>query len=338
MLIFAHFWGVSACGIKQSNDPFRKNPLTDLFSNCTHNTASGMRTAATEPNSSHFSTDSIREQIIEADTPVENVSLSQAKQVLEVKRGQNIHIMYVERFLKIFVDLFKKNTFDIFVGDRRDGVSVVGMVWGVLHEAIHDVVALRTESVIVNRGNGEIHEGSFTDAMTLGLVVGVHQKIHRVRIHVDRSFEQLLRRKGLTRKGLEFGQFSQCDIDLCGSAVVFNVLELIEHIFGEVLFSIFDQIEKCHFIGAIAQNRLRFDNLSIRQTNPNGAVGAIIQNFINFRIDPYFRTKIDSILSQNFREPAVAALDIPPFSFFTLLQLAHHVVQQHIGSGRMRDR
>ena len=116
--------------------------------------------------------------------------------------------MYVERFLKIFVDLFKKNTLDIFVGDRRDGVSVVGMVGSVLHEAIHDVVALRTESVIVNRGNGEIHEGSFTDAMPLGLVVGVHQKIHRVRIHVDRSFEELLRRKGLTRKGLEFGQFS----------------------------------------------------------------------------------------------------------------------------------
>jgi hypothetical protein len=44
--------------------------------------------------------------------------------------------------------------------------------------------------------------------MPLGLVVGVHQKIHRVRIHVDRSFEELLRRKGLTRKGLEFGQFS----------------------------------------------------------------------------------------------------------------------------------
>lgn len=138
---------------------------------------------------------------------MENISLCQAKQVLKVEWSQNIHIVYVERFLKIFVDLFKKNTFDIFMGNRRDRVSVVGMVRSVLHETIHDVIAFWTKSAIVNRRNSEIHKRSLTNAMTFGLIVCVHQKIHRVGVHMDRSFEELLSRKRVICKGLEFWQF-----------------------------------------------------------------------------------------------------------------------------------
>lgn len=77
----------------------------------------------------------------------------------------------------------------------RDGCnnfSIVGMVRRVLHEAIHDVIAFWAKSVVIHARDGEIHEWSETDTVTFGLVVRVHQKVHRVTVQVNRAAEQVL--------------------------------------------------------------------------------------------------------------------------------------------------
>ena len=50
---------------------------------------------------------------------------------------------------------------------------VVGMVRGVLHETVHDVVSLRTQGLVINTWDCEVHERSLTHSMGLSLVVGV---------------------------------------------------------------------------------------------------------------------------------------------------------------------
>lgn len=100
--------------------------------------------------------------------------------------------MDIQRFLEILSNLLKKNLANLLMRDRRDDFSIVGMIRRVLHETIHDVISLGAKSVIIHAGNGEIHEWSETDAVSLGLVVSVHQKVHRVAVQVDRAAKQVL--------------------------------------------------------------------------------------------------------------------------------------------------
>lgn len=76
--------------------------------------------------------------------------------------------------------------------DGCDDFSIVGMIGRVLHEAIHDVITFGAKSVIIDTRDGEIHEWSETDPISLGLVVSIHQKVHRVTVQVNRTAKQVL--------------------------------------------------------------------------------------------------------------------------------------------------
>lgn len=62
--------------------------------------------------------------------------------------------------------------------DRRDYFSIVGVIWRVLHETIHDMIVFGAESVVIHARNGKIHEWSKTDPVSFGLIVSVHQQVH----------------------------------------------------------------------------------------------------------------------------------------------------------------
>lgn len=47
------------------------------------------------------------------------------------------------------------------------------MIGGILKEAVHDMITWRTQSRIIDTGNGEVHEGSRADSILFGLIVGV---------------------------------------------------------------------------------------------------------------------------------------------------------------------
>lgn len=100
--------------------------------------------------------------------------------------------MDVQRLLKVLPDLFKEHLSDLLMRDGSDDFSVVGMIWCVLHEAIHNVITFGAESVIIDTRDGEIHEWSETDTVSLGLIVSIHQKVHRVTVQVNRTAKQVL--------------------------------------------------------------------------------------------------------------------------------------------------
>lgn len=75
--------------------------------------------------------------------------------------------------------------------NRSHRIPVVGMVRGVLKEAVHYMITRRTQSRIIDAGNGEVHEGSRADSILFGLIVRVNKQIHRMTVYMDGSFQEL---------------------------------------------------------------------------------------------------------------------------------------------------
>lgn len=100
--------------------------------------------------------------------------------------------MDVQRLLKVLSDLLEEHLSDVIMRDGGDDFSVVGVIGCVLHEAIHDVITFGAKSVIIDTRDGEIHEWSETDPISLGLVVSIHQKVHRVTVQVNCTAKQVL--------------------------------------------------------------------------------------------------------------------------------------------------
>ena len=84
----------------------------------------------------------------------------------------------VKWLFEVFFYLSKEGIFDKFVGNGHGFFSVVGMVGGVLHEAVHDMAAFRTYGFVIDAWYRQIHEGCPTDSAYLRLVVNVDQLLH----------------------------------------------------------------------------------------------------------------------------------------------------------------
>lgn len=64
------------------------------------------------------------------------------------------------------------------MGDWSDLTSIIGVIGGVLHEAVHYIVSLRAQCFVINTWNSQIHEWSCADSVLFGLVIGIHKHIH----------------------------------------------------------------------------------------------------------------------------------------------------------------
>ena len=101
--------------------------------------------------------------------------------------------MNVERFFQVLIELTEKGFLDEIMRDGGGWVSIVRVVWCVLHEAIHDVVAFGAESPIEDAGDGEVHKRSQADSVFFGLIVGLCKQIHGVTIDVNGPSQQFFR-------------------------------------------------------------------------------------------------------------------------------------------------
>lgn len=59
-------------------------------------------------------------------------------------------------------------------------------------------------------------------------------------------------------ESFELRQLSKCEVDLCSSPVVLNILEFVVDILREMLFCVFDEIEEGNLVGAVTKDHLRF--------------------------------------------------------------------------------
>lgn len=120
-----------------------------------------MRTTSTKPDPTHLPTQSVCKQVIEGDSTMKYVPFSQADQLLQVVRRQDVHIVHIERLLKIIIYRPQESLSNKFVRDRLLNIplsltNAIRMVWRILHETIHNMIPLRAERSIQHTRNSQI--------------------------------------------------------------------------------------------------------------------------------------------------------------------------------------
>lgn len=307
-------------------------PLSNLLPNGPHNPTAWMRTTATNPNPPNLATGPIGKQILNPNTPMENIALSQRNQVFEIMRSQDVHEVDIEGLFEIFGDFGKENLFYLGVGDRTgggEGFWHVWVIWGILQETVHDIVSLWAHSFIEDTGDRYIHKRIQTHPLSLGLLECSFQLLHCLAVYVDGSLEESLGGKGMVSEGFEFGEFFKGDVYFCGCSIVLDVLEFVVYLFREYFFRLFDQIEESYLICTVTQYSIRLYYIPIHEFNTLRLI-PIIQYLLNPIIKLYSSSPRSGRLGQNLRKPPIPTLNIPPLSLPSFLELAHHMMQQNV--------